>query len=103
MNDTLDSRASRRTFLALSAAGAAAGLLPRGAGADAAASGGGPATDAAGITWRSTTQHAPWRAASGARLGAAPPNLFDQHVFVRLDQPLQEIAGFGGAFTEKGW
>jgi len=106
MDDQVTRRPSRRTFLALGAAGAASGLLPR------AASGAGPATatdkqhaaDAGnGITWRSTTQHAAWRALAGAQLGKPGPNPFDQHVAVRLDQPLQEITGFGGAFSEKGW
>ncbi|MFM2289404.1 MAG: hypothetical protein RL684_2547 [Pseudomonadota bacterium] len=106
MDKPATGRTSRRTFLALSAAGASVGLLPKGKRAVAAGSAGavaGAATGADGITWVSTSQHAAWRTVHGARLGKPGPNPFDQSVVVRLDQPQQEITGFGGAFSEKGW
>jgi glucosylceramidase len=56
-----------------------------------------------GIRWISSTQRAPWRTMSGLALQPLDPNLFGRDFEVRLDTPLQSIAGFGGAFTEKGW
>ena len=114
MHDQDHNRTSRRSFLAMSAAGAATGLLAGGTAAagkgegnspHAAAAGGtaGSVAGSGGVTWHSTTQHAPWRVVAGATLGAPSSKLFDKHVVVHLEQPLQQIAGFGGAFSEKGW
>jgi len=107
MDGATINKTSRRDFLGLSVASAAAGLAasvaasatPKGAAHSSAAG----HSHGLGIEWRSTTQHAPWRALPGARLGAPAADLFSQQVFVRPDQLLQEITGFGGAFTEKGW
>lgn len=55
------------------------------------------------LQWYSTTQHNPWQRMSGLALQPLDPNLFGRDVDIKLDQPQQTIAGFGGAFTEKGW
>jgi glucosylceramidase len=56
-----------------------------------------------GVQWISTTQKAPWQRMSGLALSPLDPNLFGRDLEVRLEAPMQTIAGFGGAFTEKGW
>jgi glucosylceramidase len=56
-----------------------------------------------GITWISTTKSAPWRSITGAAFQPLDANPFNRDLEVKVDSPLQSIAGFGGAFTEKGW
>jgi glucosylceramidase len=53
--------------------------------------------------WISTSPKAPWRDQPVPQLAALDPSLFGRDFEVRLDQPMQRIDGFGGAFTEKGW
>jgi glucosylceramidase len=55
------------------------------------------------VHWISTTQKMPWRTMPGLSPSPLDPNLFGRDFEVRLDQPKQQIDGFGGAFTEKGW
>jgi glucosylceramidase len=55
------------------------------------------------VEWISTTQKAPWQRMSGLALSPLDPDLFGRDLEVRLEAPKQSIAGFGGAFTEKGW
>jgi glucosylceramidase len=61
------------------------------------------APESGGIQWISTAQNAPWRSMPGATLQPLDPNFFNRDVEIKIDSPLQTIAGFGGAFTEKGW
>ena len=109
MSESDGTRTSRREFLALGAAGAAGLVAGTGQAGAAAAQAthhdaGDTGPDPAGsIVWRSTTRQAPWRALQGAQWGTPAADNFSHHVVVRPDQPLQQIAGFGGAFTEKGW
>ncbi|MBB6254610.1 glycoside hydrolase family 30 protein [Nitrospirillum iridis] len=103
---------NRRDFLAATGAvtGAAAGAVS-GAGAVMASAPGravaAPATGGApvaGVTWRCTTRKAAWQAcADGLTLGDVQANPFGRDAEVRLDQPRQTMAGFGGAFSERGW
>jgi glucosylceramidase len=53
--------------------------------------------------WISTTQKAPWRTMAAPALVPPSADLFQRDLSVMIDQPLQRIDGFGGAFTEKGW
>lgn len=55
------------------------------------------------IRWHSTSQTRAWQTLGGASLVDSLPGMFDQSFEVKIDQPLQTMAGFGGAFTEKGW
>jgi glucosylceramidase len=88
---------NRRDLLISMAATSAVATAPK---AFAAPKSGGKAGD---IQWISTTQRTPWRTMPGAQLQPLDPDLFGRDFEVRLDTPLQAIAGFGGAFTEKGW
>lgn len=54
-------------------------------------------------TWRSTTATAPWTARAVPSLTPMPAEPFGHDADIALDTPRQTIAGFGGAFTEKGW
>lgn len=79
---------------ALGAIGAAAAALPVAArAADAGQQ----------IDWLQTTKGTPGRRISGAKMVPLPPGLFDVDATLRLDQPGRKVAGFGGAFSEKGW
>ncbi|HWU02407.1 MAG TPA: glycoside hydrolase family 30 beta sandwich domain-containing protein [Novosphingobium sp.] len=86
---------SRRHALGLMGAAAGAGLLPAAA---RAATGAAPAA-----TWRSTTAARPWQSHSVPALAAPGPGLFAVDASLMLDAPRQTMAGFGGAFSEKGW
>ncbi len=87
---------SRRGALGLMGAVAGQSLLPT---AVVAAT----ASDATATRWFSTTARAPWQSRALPALGGAPASLFASDATVRLDTPRQTIAGFGGAFSEKGW
>lgn len=89
---------SRRDALALLGATASAAALPSMAAASVTAAPGHP-----GAIWRSTTANAPWVSRVVPALTALPANPFDQDAAIDLANPRQTIAGFGGAFTEKGW
>ena len=87
---------SRRGALGLMGAVAGQSLLPTAAVAATA-------SDATATRWFSTTARAPWQSRALPALGGAPASLFASDATVRLDTPRQTIAGFGGAFSEKGW
>jgi glucosylceramidase len=55
------------------------------------------------IKWVSTTPTSRWQSISGLAVTAADPSMFKRHVEVAHDKPKQEITGFGGAFSERGW
>lgn len=62
------------------------------------------AADAASrIGWMETTHAAPWRRITPPAFSAAPSDLFGADATIRLDAPGRTVAGFGGAFSEKGW
>jgi glucosylceramidase len=100
---------TRREFLGLTAACTGAGFLAPTSQAASPNAGTSAASPVRGngaseqIRWYTTTESAPWRIQQGARLEVLGSQFIDQNVIVRLDQPQQEIKGFGGAFTEKGW
>lgn len=56
-----------------------------------------------GISWISTTQKSPWQTKPSPVLSSLDANPFGRDLEVKIDTPLQTIAGFGGAFGEKGW
>lgn len=55
------------------------------------------------VAWRETTHGAPWRKITAPSFAPVPTNMFDTDAVVRLDTPGRTVAGFGGAFSEKGW
>lgn len=83
---------SRRSALGLMGATAAAAVAARPA-----------AAATAGGQWHSTTASAPWRPMVVPALAAPSGGMFGVDATIRLDAPRQTIAGFGGAFSEKGW
>jgi len=85
---------SRRDALTLAGMAVASAALPAAARA---------ATGADGAIWRSTTASAPWAPRAVPALTALPADPFAQDAMIDLANPRQTIAGFGGAFTEKGW
>jgi len=89
---------SRRTALGLMGVAAGQSLVP--ASAKAAKSGNGASH---GATWHSTSARQPWQALAVPTLGPAAASLFGSDATIQIDSPRQSIAGFGGAFTEKGW
>lgn len=98
---------SRRGALGLFGVAASQGLLaPSAAASEPAADRG--AGSSRGLTasqgsWNSTTASAPWQSRALPALTPTPVNPFDIDATIRLDAPRQTIAGFGGAFSEKGW
>lgn len=56
-----------------------------------------------GATWHSSSAAAPWQSRSVPALAPLPASMFAQDATIRLDTPRQTMAGFGGAFSEKGW
>ena len=98
---------SRRNALALMGATASTAALPKVARASVARADAPRVTPAApraaGALWRSTTATTPWAAHAVPALGALPADPFGQDAAISLDAPGHTIAGFGGAFTEKGW
>ena len=89
----------RDTFSLLGAA--AAGTMTIGPTARAQSVPAAPKT--AGAYWRSTTRTASWLERPAPRLTTLPADQFGHDADIALDKPLQTIAGFGGAFGEKGW
>ena len=85
---------SRRDALSLAGMAVASAALPASARA---------ATGAHGAIWRSTTASTPWAPRTVPALTALPADPFAQDASIDLANPRQTIAGFGGAFTEKGW
>lgn len=83
---------SRRGALGVMGTVAGASVLP------AAASAG-----VSGATWFSSSARAPWQARAVPALAAPAPGMFTQDATIALDKPAQTMAGFGGAFSEKGW
>ena len=79
---------------AIKVVSAAAAMIPVAARASASAS---------RIAWLETTRDAPGRQVTAPSLSAAPTSLFGADATVQLDQPGRTVAGFGGAFSEKGW
>ncbi|NMN05259.1 MULTISPECIES: glycoside hydrolase family 30 beta sandwich domain-containing protein [unclassified Novosphingobium] len=101
----MDTAVNRRGAMALIGMGAAAAGVP---GITAAARGApAPATPArpavTGASWVATVAGRPWQARPLPALAPVPADLFAVGAQVRLDAPRQTIAGFGGAFSEKGW
>ena len=91
---------SRRDALSLVGLAAASVALPASA---AAASPVPPTPRATRAIWRSTSASAPWAMREVPALTALPADPFGQDAAIDLANPRQTIAGFGGAFTEKGW
>ncbi|WP_218018736.1 glycoside hydrolase family 30 protein [Novosphingobium rosa] len=87
---------SRRSALGMMGTAAGASMLP--ATAAAATASGMP-----GATWHSTSATAPWQSRAVPALAAAAPTMFAQDATIQLDKPRQTMAGFGGAFSERGW
>lgn len=90
---------SRREAFGLVGASALASAVPGLAGA---ATGSTP-QERSGPLWFSTRAGQPWRPVAVPQLTAAAANPFATSAQIRLDAPKQTIAGFGGAFSEKGW
>lgn len=91
----------RRQAMALIGMGAAAAGVQ---GMPAAARAAAPAASTPpGAAWFATVAGRPWQARSLPAPGAVPADPFATGAQVRLDAPRQTIAGFGGAFSEKGW
>lgn len=102
MSEGFSRRGAMGLAIAGVAAGAAASALPssaKAASAKVAAAGLG----AGQASWRSTTAGRPWQARTVPALGPAATDILSMGAQVRLDAPRQTIAGFGGAFSEKGW
>ncbi len=55
------------------------------------------------IGWLETTKNAPGRSRTAPALGARPGSAFGSDATVAIDRPGRSVAGFGGAFSEKGW
>lgn len=91
---TIHSTLDRRQALGLIGVGALASTPLR------AATQAGPTS---GPLWRATTATAPWQSAVVPPLAPASGAMFEADVVLRLDAPRQTMAGFGGAFSEKGW
>ncbi|WP_226016783.1 glycoside hydrolase family 30 beta sandwich domain-containing protein [Novosphingobium sp. FKTRR1] len=105
MKNRSETGLNRREALELLGTGVAASTLAA-APVGAAAAAGKTASEAsasAGASWHATVAGRPWRARPVSPLTAPSGSLFDLDVVLRIDQPAQTIAGFGGAFTEKGW
>ncbi|MCW1382421.1 hypothetical protein OLX02_06265 [Novosphingobium sp. KCTC 2891] len=54
-------------------------------------------------TWVATSAGRPWQPRALPSLGPRGTDIFAEDVQIQLDQPRQTMAGFGGAFGEKGW
>lgn len=91
---------TRRDAFALLSAVAATTALPTVAKAQAAL----PAAARSGSArWRSTTAISPWTEHAVPAFEPLPADPFAHDAEIALDKPRQTIAGFGGAFGEKGW
>jgi len=55
------------------------------------------------IEWLETTASAPGRKVAAPQFSAIPADLFGSDATLHLDAPGRTVAGFGGAFSEKGW
>ena len=55
------------------------------------------------ISWLETTSDTPGKRVTAPVFGPAPTSLFGADATVMLDKPGRTVAGFGGAFSEKGW
>jgi len=62
-----------------------------------------PVAGLPGATWHSTSARAPWQPLPVPALVPLPADPFATDATLVLDAPRQTIAGFGGAFSEKGW
>lgn len=100
MHKDMPGGVSRRSALRLMAAGGAATTLPARALANPAPV---PRTNRPARGWFATTADRSWQARPLPDLAVAPADPFAADVTIALDRPLQRIAGFGGAFGEKGW
>ena len=89
----------RRKFLA---SNLAVGALALGR-AQVVAAAAGAAELAPDIRWVQTTSAAPFAVQPAPVLAALPKGFFDHDADIQLGAPAQTIAGFGGAFSEKGW
>ena len=79
---------------AIKAISAAAAMVPVAARA---------ADPASRISWLETTSDTPGKRVTAPVFGPAPTSLFGADATVMLDKPGRTVAGFGGAFSEKGW
>jgi glucosylceramidase len=90
----------REVLMGSAVATAIIATRPAGAATKSGSSNGG---DTGGIKWVSSTQRLPWQSMPAPTLQPVDANIFNRDLEVRVDTPRQTIAGFGGAFTEKGW